>query len=159
MRSEVHPPDLAPALRDLMEAWEIPLTIVDQPIRKLSAPRRRAQLFSLFPQKTGSPPPAMPRKRDTNAVALGHHMDDILQTLLMNMVWQGETAAMPPLLDYGDGLKIIRPLCLIQEHHIETFVARDGLDRPGQTLPLPGRNKARRRPPLSWKPSPGAGTV
>lgn len=49
-------------------------------------------------------------------IALGHHQDDIIHTLLMNQTFQGSFSTMPPLLrmDKFD-MTIIRPLCLIRE--------------------------------------------
>ena len=54
-----------------------------------------------------------------NKIALGHHMDDILETLLMNMLNKAELAAMPPKLKYNNfPVTIIRPLCYISEERI-----------------------------------------
>lgn len=51
-----------------------------------------------------------------NKIALGHHMDDILQTLLMNITFQGAFSAMPPRLVMRKfDMTIIRPLCLVHE--------------------------------------------
>lgn len=51
-----------------------------------------------------------------NKIALGHHMDDILQTLLMNITFQGAFSTMPPkLLMKKFQMTIIRPLCLVHE--------------------------------------------
>lgn len=45
-------------------------------------------------------------------IALGHHLDDILETLLMNMLVKAELSTMPPRLDYEKyPVSIIRPLC------------------------------------------------
>lgn len=45
-------------------------------------------------------------------LALGHHLDDILETLLMNMLNKSELSTMPPRLSYKNyPLTIIRPLC------------------------------------------------
>ena len=56
------------------------------------------------------------KEQGCNKLALGHHMDDVLETLLMNMVFQGAFAAMPPVLRMRKfGLSIIRPLCLVHE--------------------------------------------
>ena len=54
-----------------------------------------------------------------NKIALGHHMDDILETLLMNMLNKGELASMPPSLKYDNfPVTIIRPLCYVSEKRL-----------------------------------------
>lgn len=48
-----------------------------------------------------------------NKIALGHHLDDILETALMNALTKGELAAMPPVLAFDKfPVTFIRPLCL-----------------------------------------------
>lgn len=55
-------------------------------------------------------------------VVLGHHRDDFLETLLMNMFFQGSIQAMPPLLQMDKmPLQVIRPLCLIDELDLQEF--------------------------------------
>lgn len=56
------------------------------------------------------------KEQGCNKIALGHHMDDILETLLMNVTFQGAFSAMPPRLVMRKfDMTIIRPMCLIHE--------------------------------------------
>ena len=73
---------------------------------------RRKELFN-FAQKKGC-----------NKVALGHHKDDIVQTLIMNMAFQGSISTMPPRLKIFDGLlEIIRPLAQITEDECREYAS------------------------------------
>ena len=59
-----------------------------------------------------------------NKIAFGHHRDDIAQTLLMNLIFQGAFATMPPMLQMDKmPLQLIRPLCLIDEEDIISYAA------------------------------------
>lgn len=59
---------------------------------------------------------AIAKEQGCNKIALGHHMDDILQTLLMNVTFQGAFSSMPPRLDMRKfDMTIIRPMCLVHE--------------------------------------------
>lgn len=55
-------------------------------------------------------------------IALGHHRDDLIRTLLMSILYNGDTRSMPPKL-LSDNKKhiVIRPLCYVQERDIITF--------------------------------------
>jgi tRNA 2-thiocytidine biosynthesis protein TtcA len=55
-------------------------------------------------------------------IALGHHRDDMLQTLFMNMFFGGRMKGMPPKLVSDDGKHIvIRPLAYVAEQDLERW--------------------------------------
>src|SRR5207248_4814214 len=57
-------------------------------------------------------------------IALGHHRDDLIESLLMSMLFSGKLRSMPPRLTSDDGRNVvIRPLCYATEANIAAFAA------------------------------------
>jgi tRNA 2-thiocytidine biosynthesis protein TtcA len=62
------------------------------------------------------------REQGFTRIALGHHRDDIIETLFLNMFYGGKLKAMPPRLHSDDGAHIvIRPLAYCKETDIKTY--------------------------------------
>ena len=62
------------------------------------------------------------RERGATRIALGHHRDDILETLLLNMFFGSKLKAMSPKLVSDDGAHVvIRPLAYCKESDLEAY--------------------------------------
>ena len=72
-----------------------------------------------------------------NKIALGHHKDDLVETLLMNLIFQGSVATIPPLLQMEKmPIEMIRPLCLIEEKDIQEYAELSGYEKQVKLCPL-----------------------
>ncbi len=58
-----------------------------------------------------------------NKIALGHHYDDVIETILMGMLYGGQTQTMMPKLKSTnfEGMELIRPMYLIREDDIKRW--------------------------------------
>ena len=64
-----------------------------------------------------------------NKIALGHHFDDVIETVLMGMLYSGQFQAMMPKLHSTnfEGMELIRPLYLVREDDIKRWRDYNGL--------------------------------
>ena len=57
-------------------------------------------------------------------IALGHHRDDLIESLLLSMLFSGKIRSMPPKLRSDDGRNtVIRPLCFASEADVAAFAS------------------------------------
>lgn len=107
----------------------IPVTVFESPIFSsvfevekspcyLCARMRRGYLYSKA------------RELGCNKIALGHHYDDVIETILMGMLYSGQTQTMMPKLKSTnfEGMELIRPMYLIREDDILRWRDCNGLN-------------------------------
>lgn len=113
---------LDPGVYERFETWGIPLESLDPPVPKkeiigcyhCASERRRVMTQWAVDQ-------------GYTKIALGHHLDDILTTYLMNLLIHGEAQPMAVRRDYGTfGFTLIRPLAYVPEESIRRFVEQQG---------------------------------
>jgi tRNA 2-thiocytidine biosynthesis protein TtcA len=142
-----------------VEWREYPMTdgekaAVDEFYRELGIPLRRisAEIApSSFRKKFSCYTCSRNRKRilfdeaariGARTIALGHHMDDIARTTMMNLLFHGEFATMMPVQRFfGGTLSIIRPLCEVRESEVARLAARFRLPAAPNRCPNSERNR------------------
>lgn len=84
------------------------------------------------------------KREGCNKIALGHNMDDFIETLLMNITFQGAFSAMAPSMTMKKfPITIIRPLCLANESDIEEYARIKAF--PPQIKNCPYENESNRK--------------
>ena len=79
-----------------------------------------------------------------NKIALGHNMDDFIETMLMNITFQGTFSAMSPVMTMEKfPISIIRPLCLVNESDVEEYAIQSQF--PPQIKNCPFENDSNRK--------------
>jgi len=109
---------LNPKLLEQFLEWGVELKILDiDVLGRLKANKKMNCWWCSTQRRTELNNYAM--KNGYNKIALGHHLDDILETLLMNALEKGQLSTMPPRLKYKKyPVTVIRPLCFATEKTI-----------------------------------------
>ena len=85
---------------------------------------RRKELFNLS------------KELNCNKLALGHHRNDAVETLLLNMIYHGSISSLPYSLNMFEGrLKLIRPLMDLDERMLEDYAALNDLVKVEKSCP------------------------
>ncbi|MBQ4377748.1 MAG: tRNA 2-thiocytidine biosynthesis protein TtcA [Treponema sp.] len=102
--------EFSPKLKELFEKWGVKLEVLDVNTLERVKPGRKMNCFWCSMQRRKELNEYAARNGFTH-VALGHHLDDALETLLMNMLNKGTLETMPPAMKYDKfPVTIIRPL-------------------------------------------------
>lgn len=110
----------------------VPLLVRDTEIGE--APKSPCFLCSWYRRKTLF---NVAQELGCNKIAFGHHRDDVIETLLMNLIYQGTFATMPPILQLDKmPIRIIRPLCLIDEADIKAYAQQQGYQKQNKLCPF-----------------------
>lgn len=121
-------PENRKVIEDNAKSLHIPITIFETDIFDsvyhvenspcyLCARMRRGHLYH-FAQQLGC-----------NKIALGHHYDDVIETILMGMLYGAQVQTMMPKLHsiHFEGMELIRPLYLVREDDIKAWRDYNGL--------------------------------
>lgn len=126
VRTEFSNPESVEGLRSALESWGLPLRIIDVDVRGRLKSGRKMNCWWCSTQRR-SELNDLAMREGWNKIALGHHLDDVLETLFMNMMRKGELATMPPKLKYDKyPVTVIRPLYLLEERQIIEFAEAMG---------------------------------
>ena len=130
-------------LAERLDEWGIPFTDLSVPIiGRLKEGRKMNCYWCSTQRRTELIRYAM--ENGFNKIALGHHLDDIIETFFMNMTGKGILSAMPMFLAYRKyPLSLIRPLGYLEEQQIITCASE--LKLLSETCSCPyGLNSSRR---------------
>ena len=119
----------ARVLPDYLEALGVPYHVIEQDtysvVRRV-IPEGRTQCGLCSRLRRGALY-RFARDQGYTRIALGHHRDDLIETLFLNLFHGGRLKAMPPKLLSDDGRNVvIRPLCYVPEREIERYARARG---------------------------------
>jgi len=107
------------SLKENAEKIEIPLHVFESPIFKIATKQDQSPCYLCARMRRGYLY-AEAQKIGCNKIALGHHLNDAIETLLLSMMYGSTIQAMAPILNSQnfDHMQLIRPLYAVKEDAI-----------------------------------------
>jgi len=85
---------------------------------------------------------ALTKELNCNKLALGHHRNDAVETLLMNMIYHGSISSLPYSLEMFEGrIQLIRPLMDLDERMLEEYAGLNDLVKVEKSCPHENRTQ------------------
>jgi tRNA 2-thiocytidine biosynthesis protein TtcA len=82
------------------------------------------------------------RELGCNKLALGHHRNDAVETLLMNMIYHGSISSLPYSLEmFGGRVRLIRPLLDLDERMLDEYASLNDLVKVEKSCPREDRTR------------------
>ncbi|MBQ2774110.1 MAG: tRNA 2-thiocytidine(32) synthetase TtcA [Clostridia bacterium] len=82
------------------------------------------------------------REQGCRVVALGHHYDDVVDTFMLNLFYEGRVGCFQPVTDLSRvGVRVIRPLIYLPEKQVRTFTSKENLPVVKSTCPADGNTQ------------------
>ena len=102
---------------------DIPLEIFDTDVLRVAGSQSAEHPCFLCAKMRRGYLYAEAKKRGCNKIALGHHYDDAIGTVLMGLIYGGQVQAMLPRVKAKnyEGMELIRPLYLVREDDIKAW--------------------------------------
>jgi tRNA 2-thiocytidine biosynthesis protein TtcA len=124
------------ALASRLDEWGVPFTDLFVPIiGRLKAGEKMNCYWCSTQRRTELLKYAM--EKGFNKIALGHHLDDIIETFFMNLSAKGRLSTMPVLLKYRKyPVSLIRPLAYLEERQIIDCAAELNILKAACTCPF-----------------------
>lgn len=131
-------PENRKKLEDICEYMDIPVKVFQTNIFEvvheiskdspcyLCARMRRGNLY------------AKAKELGCNKLALGHHFNDVIETIMLNVMWAGAYKTMMPKIKSQnfEGLELIRPLYLVEERDIIRWMNNTGIVAMDEACPI-----------------------
>lgn len=131
------------ALASRLAEWDIPFDDIFVPVIGRLKPGRKMNCYWCSTQRR-TELLRYAQEGGFNKIALGHHLDDIIETFFMNAMNKGTLETMPIRLAYRKyPVSLIRPLAYAEERQVIDFAAQKGILKAACTCPY-GRNSSRR---------------
>ena len=134
-------------IEDLCEYLNIPVQIFESDIFEVTRREAKGEPCYLCARMRRGFLYSKVQELGYNKLALGHHFNDVIETTMLNVLWNGSFKTMMPKLKSKnfEGLELIRPLYLVKERDIIRWLNHAGIVPMDEACPIVTEKKESQR--------------